>query len=458
MGIVWSSPLAAGPPLGSFELSAPAGLLLAALLVFLNGFFVAAEFALVKVRPTQVDEHQHTQRGRTTRHMIDHLDAYLSATQLGITLASLGLGWIGEPAVARLLQPVFAWLGLADDTVHTVSLVIGFTLISVLHIILGELAPKSIAIRKPVPTSLWISLPLFLFYKISFPAIYLLNAGANSLLRMVGIAPVTGHDLAHNEEELRRLLASTQDSRLPEDKRELLDNIFELSHRVARQVMVPRGDVVYLDLHLTVEENLAIARESGHTRFPLCEGDLDTTTGLVHIKDLFRAGASPKDLRDVQRPIFFVPETLPLERLLRRMRGEHQHMAAILDEYGSVAGIVTLENVIEEIVGEIQDEFDAERPSLTKVSDNVYQVAGSILLEDLEAELELEISERDEDTIAGVVLSELGRRARVGDRVTVGPVDLEVLETSANRINTVRLTVREPVSPEAVLASNGGEK
>jgi CBS domain containing-hemolysin-like protein len=455
MAVGYLSVLAAGGLPLATTLSPFWGVLLAAFLVFLNGFFVAAEFALVKVRPTQIDVHLGSRRGRVARHMVDHLDAYLSATQLGITLASLGLGWIGEPAIASLLRPFFVLLQLPETAIHTVSLVVGFSLISVLHIVLGELVPKSIAIRMPEPTSLWVAVPLFVFYKVSYPAIYLLNSAANAFLRLCGIAPVNALDLAHGEEELRRLLASSQDSRLPEHKRELLDNIFELSHRVARQVMIPRGDVVYLDLNHSVEENLKLARESGHTRFPLCEGNLDDTIGLVHIKDLFRAGASPKDLREVQRPLFFIPETLPLERLLRRMRTEHLHMAAVLDEYGSVAGLVTLENVIEEIVGEIQDEFDAEKPSLTRVDDNVYLVAGSMLLEDLEAELELEISERDEDTIAGVVLSEIGRRARVGDRVQVGPILLEVTEIDGNRIQTLRLTALPPATDGHALESTG---
>jgi CBS domain containing-hemolysin-like protein len=440
MGIGGTIPPAA-LPLGSFELNPFTGMALALLLVGLNGFFVAAEFALVKVRSTQVDAHLDTRRGRIARHMLDHLDAYLSACQLGITLASLALGWVGEPAVAHTLEPAFAALGLPDAWLHTVSLVLAFALITVLHIVLGEQAPKVFAIRKPEPTSLWVAMPLFVFYKVSYPAIWLLNRLANATLRLVGLEPV-GEGEAHEEEEIRRLLASHQESRLPEHKRELLDNIFELSHRVARQVMVPRAEVVFLDTLAPIEESLAIARKTGHTRFPLCEGDLDRTVGLVHIKDLFRAAQAPKRLDEVRREIFFIPETLSLERLLRRMRHEHLHMAAVLDEYGGVSGIVTLENVIEEIVGEIQDEFDAERPELVKISEGVYQILGSMLIQDLEDELEVDLGdERDEDTLAGVALSELGRRARVGDRVTFGPLELEVLEVDRNRILSLRVKV-----------------
>ncbi|HVS12398.1 MAG TPA: hemolysin family protein [Thermoanaerobaculia bacterium] len=440
MGIGGAIPPAAMPP-GGFELNPFTGMALALLLVALNGFFVAAEFALVKVRSTQIVAHGSSRSGRLARNMVEHLDAYLSACQLGITLASLALGWVGEPAVAHTLEPGFAALGLSDAWLHTVSLVLAFALITMLHIVLGELAPKTLAIRKPEATSLWVAIPLFVFYRVSYPAIWILNWMANAVLRLVGLEPV-GEDAIHEEEEIRRLLASHQESRLPEHKRELLDNIFELSHRVARQVMVPRAEVVFLDTLAPIEESLAIARETGHTRFPLCEGDLDRTIGLVHIKDLFHAAQVPKRLEEIRREIFFIPETLSLERLLRRMRHEHLHMAAVLDEYGGVSGIVTLENVIEEIVGEIQDEFDAEKPELVKISDGVYQILGSMLIQDLEDELEVDLGdERDEDTLAGVALSELGRRARVGDRVTFGPLALEVVEVDRNRILSLRVKV-----------------
>ncbi len=434
----------AGAPPFSLEMSGPAGISLALLLVLINGFFVAAEFALVKVRPTQVDAHLGTRSGRTARHMIDNLDAYLSATQLGITLASLGLGWIGEPAVSSLLERLFHFFpDLSPTLQHTLSFSIAFSLISIAHIVLGELTPKSIAIRRPEATSLWVSVPLFVFYKISFPAIWLLNSMANSVLRLIGIRPVTEDSFALEKEEIRRLLASGNDSRLSDHKRELLDNIFELSERVARQIMVPRPEVVFMDLQLSIEENLVAARESGHTRFPLCDGDLDHTLGIIHIKDLFHAEKQPESLDEIRRETFFVPETLSLERLLKRMLSSHLHMAAILDEYGSTSGIVTLENVMEEIVGEIQDEFDAERPEMTQISDNVWQVLGSTLLADLENELSIEVDERDEDTIAGIAFSELGRRATVGDQVEVGPLAIEVLEVDVNRILALKVTVSD---------------
>jgi CBS domain containing-hemolysin-like protein len=439
--------LAVGGLHGGSSLSPSAGLLLGLLLILLNGFFVAAEFALVKVRPTQLAPHviKGHRRAKVAYHMVSHLDAYLSATQLGITLASIALGWVGEPAFAWILRPVIQLVpGATEEVVHSVSLFAAFALISVLHIVLGELAPKSLAIRKPEGTTLWVALPLFAFYYVTYPAIWLLNHSANLLLRTAGIASVTEAELAHDEEELRRLLASTHASQLPADKRELLDNIFELSHRFARQIMVPRADVVYLSKERPVDENLSAARVSGHTRFPLCEGDLDHVVGLIHIKDLFHAERPPGALEEVARPITFVPESLPLDRLLRRMLSERTHMVAVLDEYGGVSGIVTLENVIEEIVGEIQDEFDREVPEIVRKGPNVYLVAGSTLVDDLEQVLGVEFSERDEDTVGGVVLSELGGRPQRGARVELGPLLIEVREVEHNRVQSVRVIVREP--------------
>ena len=432
-----------GPP-GKLEIDPVAGLILGLFLVALNGFFVAAEFALVKVRPTQLDPYVAlgNRRGKVARHMVRHLDAYLSSTQLVIPLASLALGWIGEPAFAWLLEPVLGFFpGISPTLKHSITLTTAFLTITILHIVLGELAPKSMAIRKPEPTALWVALPLFLFYKATYPAIWLLNHAANGVLALVGIQPVAEAELAHDEEELRLLLASSHPSRLSAQKRRLLGNVFELSDHTARQIMVPRADVVYLSTDRPLEENLAMARASGHTRFPLVRGELDQVIGLIHIKDLFQR-PEVSDLTAVRREIGFVPETLPLDRLLKRMRQDQLHMCAVLDEYGGVSGIVTLENVIEEIVGEIQDEFDEEPPELVKKGENRYQVAGAMLVDELETALGVEFSDRDEDTIAGVVLSEIGRSPEVGDRAELPPLELEVTQVEGNRIRELEVEVR----------------
>ncbi|HSK79662.1 MAG TPA: hemolysin family protein [Thermoanaerobaculia bacterium] len=441
--------LAATPPGPGVNIDPGWGLFLAVLLVFLNGFFVAAEFALVKVRPTQIDPFvtEGLYRAKVARHMIRHLDAYLSATQLGITLASLALGWIGEPAFAWVIEPVVrTFVGDNPQILHSVALTVSFLTITILHIVLGELAPKSIAIRKSEGTTLLIALPLFVFYKISFPAIWVLNHTANALLKVFGIAPVSESELGHDEEELRLILSSSHASQLSSQKRELLDNIFELSHRMARQIMLPRQDVVYLSTARPLADNLRLARRSGHTRFPLCEGDLDHVIGVIHIKDIFRRERALASLQEVAREIAFVPETLELDRLLKRMRTERFHMAAVIDEYGGVSGIVTLEDVIEEIVGQINDEFDVENSEILPKGDGVFEVSGGVLVEDLEEALGIEFSKRDEDTIGGVVLSELGRNPAVGDKIELGPITIEVLEVQLNRVSTVRVTVQQPAT------------
>ncbi len=420
------------------------GLALGLLLVAVNGFFVAAEFALVKVRPTQLDPLAlaGSRRAKLARHQLAHLDAYLSASQLGITLASLALGWVGEPAFSWIVAPLLRGIpGVTDSLVHSISLTVAFLCITVLHIVIGEQAPKSFAIRRPQPTALWVAIPLYVFYWISFPAIWLLNQAASGLLKMIGLKSAGEEELSHSEEELRLLLSSSEMGSQSKLKREILDNVFELSLRNARQVMVPRADVTRLSTSRPIEENLEIARQSGHTRFPLCERDLDSVLGIIHIKDLFRNTEQISDIASLARPVAFVPETTPLDRLLGRMQVEKQHMVAVVDEYGGVSGIVTLENVIEEIVGEIQDEFDTDRPELVRRGDGSFTLAGAMLVVDLEDEIGLELSTRDEDTIAGVVLSELGRKPRVGDRIDLGRARFEILEVQGNRIRSLRLEV-----------------
>jgi CBS domain containing-hemolysin-like protein len=350
-----------------------------------------------------------------------------------------------------MIRPLISpFSGNNPHLLHSISITVSFLVITVLHIVLGEQAPKTIAIRKAESASLLIAFPLFVFYKVTYPAIWLLNHAANALLKLIGVAPADEGEMAHDEEELRLLLSSGNAAQLSSQKREQLDNIFELSHRLARQIMLPRQDVIYLSTTRTLAENLRIARRSGHTRFPLCEGDLDHVIGLIHIKDIFHRDRNLRSLQEVAREISFVPETLELDRLLKRMRTERFHLAAVIDEYGGVSGIVTLEDVIEEIVGSIQDEFDVEKPEIQPLGDGVYQVSGGMLVEDLEEALNVELSDRDEDTIGGVVLSELGRNPAVGDKVEVGPVSIEVLEVQHNRINTVTVTVQQPetVPPE----------
>ena len=430
------------------------GLAIGLILVVVNGFFVAAEFALVKLRPTQIEPlvAEGDPRAKVAAHMLRHLDAYLSASQLGITLASLALGWVGEPAFAWVVEPLVMKIpGATPGMVHSVTVAVAFVTITCLHIVLGEQAPKSFAIRKSQATALWVSLPLFAFFKVTYPVIWLLNKASISLIRLVGIEPVSEEQLGHSEEELRLMVSSEDGARLSDQKREIIDNVFELSHRTARQLMVPRSEVVYLSLSRSVEENLeAATQERAHAISPVQGASRRHRRSGAHQGPVPRQGAD-RSLDEIKRPIQFVPETLTVDRLLRRMQKERLHLCAVVDEYGGVNGIVTLENVIEELVGEIRDEFDAEeKPELVKKAENVYRVSGGMLVMDLEDELEIEFSERDEDTVAGVVMSELGRLPKVGDSVRVGPLTLEVLEVSRHTIKTLQVTLnREETQPAA---------
>jgi CBS domain containing-hemolysin-like protein len=433
------------------DLDPTLALVLAVLLVALNGFFVAAEFALVKVRATQIEPHvkRGDRRAVIALKLTQNLDSYLSAVQLGITLASLALGWIGEPAFSFIVRPLLQHIpGITESLVQTVSATIAFLVITVLHIVLGEMAPKSFAIRVPEQTSLWIAIPLYLFNWVAYPAIWVLNKASIGFLRLIGLQ-VEGHDLVHSEEELRLLLASKHGVRLSVHKRHLLDNVLELSHRTARQAMVPRADVAFVTLEDAVEDAVQLSRERGYTRLPLCEGDLDHVTGFVHIKDLLIGDARPATLKSVRRNVLFVPETLSLDRLLRRMRRKQMHMAIVVDEYGGTSGIVTLEDVIEQIVGPIQDEFDAEGPKFERIGTGEYRVAGSVLIADLEDRLGVDFSDRDEDTVGGIVMSEIGRIPSVGDKVELGKLEIEVTEVDRSRVLRVIVRVRSEVPVEA---------
>jgi CBS domain containing-hemolysin-like protein len=382
-------------------------------LVFLNGFFVAAEFAIVKVRSTQIEPliKSGLKSAKRAHQVITHLDAYLSATQLGITLTSLGLGWLGEPFVANLLQPLFVFAGLTNPTlVAAVSFGVAFGIITFLHIVLGELAPKSLAIQRAQRVTLGTAGPLHLFFVIFRPAIWALNGTANYFLRMVGIEPVSESDLAHSEEELRILLS--QGKTISTTSRSILLRAMELRDRTVREVMVPRTQIVYLSTDKSIEESLAIALESQFTRYPLCEKDLDNILGMIHLKDLFRVRGqqgSAAQLLAIKREMLFVPETTPLERILNTFLARKVLMAIVVDEYGGTAGLVTLENVLEELVGEIRDEFDVEPLMVQKTGENEYLIDGTMPLHDFAKMFEVVPDTKDVVTVSGYVVHLLGR-------------------------------------------------
>lgn len=429
-------------------------------LVLLNGFFVASEFALVKVRASQLEAlvDQGARGARAARHATHHLDAYLSATQLGITLASLGLGWLGEPFLAAMLEPFFVKLGVTSTTfIHAVSFGIAFTIITVLHIVFGELAPKSLAIRKAAGVSLAISAPLGLFYVLFKPFIWLLNGFANEFLRRVlKVEPVGESELSHSEEELRLILAESQkaDEVSPLGK-EILINALDLKRRVVRDIMTPRGDVVYLDVREPFDRQVATAIESRHTRFPLCREHLDDAIGLVHIKDLLTLVHEERhDVESIRRELLHVSEMMPLEKLLRFFLTKHAHLAVAVDEYGGAVGIVTLDNVIEELVGSIQDEFDTAEEEVHHITETEFEVEGTHALYELEEKLDHKFESADVTTIGGYITTELGHLPVKGENIRVGDWTATVMESDARRVLRVHLKK----DPEPVLPASAEEE
>ena len=409
-------------------------------LVAINGFFVAAEFALVKVRSAQVDVliEEGSKSAVVARHILDHLDSYLSASQLGITLASLALGWVGEPYLSALLAPIFYKVGISNATaIHSICAVLGFAGITALHITLGEQVPKMLAIRRPLPATIFISQPLRWFTAIFKPAIWFLNAASNWMLKSVfRIEPVSEGELVHSEEELRVIFAeSAKAEEVSAVGREILINALDLQKRVVRDITTPRGDVIFLNTEDSFEENLKRAQESRHTRFPLCREHLDESIGLVHIKDLLRLMREPKaDLTSIKRELHNVPEMMPLEKLLSFFLSRHAHLALVVDEFGGTAGIVTLDNVLEEIVGDIQDEFDTEKPEMRRVSQDEFVIAATLSLHELNEMLGLELESTEVSTVGGYITQLIGHLPKTGEKTRIEDFEATVTKADGRRV------------------------
>lgn len=422
-------------------------------LVLLNGFFVAAEFALVKVRQTQLDELEArgNRRVGSVRRVLRHLDRYLSAAQLGITLASLGLGWVGEPIFSSLLAPVFDGLQVASpDVRHTVSFLVGFTVITFLHITAGEQAPKWLAIQKPLPSSLWVAAPLRWFAVVMSPFIWVLNSSSLWLLRRCGIEPVGDGEMAHSEEELRLLLAGAgagDRDRANTLGHAIVLNAFDLRRRVARDVMRPRQEIVTLDTESTIAACLDVAEKTRFSRFPLCEaGDIDRALGVVHFKDLYAFRIKARtglDLAPAARKIVYVPETARLEKLLQLFLERKLHFALVVDEYGGATGLVTLENILEELVGQIQDEFDQEIPLVVRQGENDWEIQGTLPLHELGDLIGQPVAGDGITTTSGWITHQLGGFPKVGDVVSVGGCEFKVLEMDETRVARLHLRRRQ---------------
>src|SRR5437762_9524212 len=431
-----------------------------AALVALNGFFVAYELAIVKVRASQLDTlaEEGNMRALFAIYVRGHLDAYLSATQLGITLASLALGWIGEQFLVNILEPFFALARIHSHAfVTSVSVALAFIGITFVTIVFGELGPKYTAIANPLSVSLRLVRPLGAFYVLFKPAIWLLHKSSNLLLRSVlRLQPVPSTELAHSEEELRLILEQSEKSQeVSPLGHSLLMNVLDLRERVVRDIMTPRGEIVYLDLGDEFEANMRKAIESKHTRFPLCRENLDNTVGLIHIKELPPMMRDPHpDLLKIKRELIPLPEMMPLEKLLKLFLSKHAHLAMVVDEFGGTVGMVTLENVLEELVGDIQDEFDAEKEEFRKINDTEIAVAGSLGLYELNDATGLELESADVSTIGGYVTHLLGHLPKQGEQVKIDNYVVTVSQTDGRRVNQLHLKKLSGVPAPASVSKN----
>lgn len=434
-------------------------LLIVFILVLLNGFFVAAEFSLVKVRQSRLTQlvSEGNRRANYALKVNKKLDTYLSATQLGITLASLGLGWVGEPAVSELLiEPLMFKFGVTDPTlVSTVSVAVGFAIITFLHIVIGELAPKSLAIQKSEQTSLWLSAPLLYFYKLFLPVIWLLNTSANAMLRLVGIKPAGEGEAAHSEEEIRILMdQSARSGVIDKDEMKLMDNIFDFSDMLAREVMLPRTDMDCLYTNLSWEENMKIVNDTKHSRYPVAVEDKDQIIGFVHITDILLPEHNETlDLAEIVRPILNVPESMEVSHVLRLMQKKHSQLTLVVDEYGGTAGLLTVEAIVEEIVGDLHDEFEDERPEVEKLGEGIYSVDGRMLIEEINDLIGIEIIDNEVDSIGGWLFKELEGSPVKGKKQQFDGVTFEVAESGRLRITRVKITKEKskvvPLDPSA---------
>lgn len=421
------------------------------LLVLLNGFFVSVEYAMVKVRSGRIDTliEEGSKKAFNAKSIVSNLDGYLSACQLGITLASLALGWLGQPAIANLIGPLLGSIGLGETAVNVVSLVIALMFITILHIVLGELAPKTIAVNKAESVLLLTAGPMNVFYKIMYPVIWIVNGLARGLLQIFRLTPASELGTAHTEEEIRIIMQESNKSGFIDNtEMALVDNIFEFVDTMAREIMIPRTEMICLNNHVSAEENLEIAYDGMRTRYPVCDGDKDHILGFIHIKDLIKD--RPQSYQKLIRPILTVPESIQISALLKVMQRAKTQIAILIDEYGGTSGMVTLEDIMEEIVGEIQDEFDEERPGVEKLGEDEHSIDGLMLIEEINDLLGLHMETEDYDTIGGWLYSKLevnppqkGQSVEFDDHLFI------VEETENKRISRIKLLRLQLLNEEA---------
>lgn len=407
----------------------------------MNGFFVATEFAMVKVRKSRIETLalEGNKNAENTLKIVHDLNSYLSACQLGITLASLGLGWIGEPAFADMLRPLINFFNLPEITLHSIAVVLGFSIITGLHIVLGELAPKSIAIISTERIALYTALPLIWFYKITYPIMWTFNHSTNLVLKMFGISQVNEQEAAHTDEEIKLLVEDSYKHGLI-DQTELtfVDNIFDFSEKTVREIMIPRTDMACIFIEDTFDEIIEFVLEEQLTRYPVCRDSKDNVIGFIHIKDLFKLKIEDNEnIQGIIREIKFVPESLSISELFKIFKEEKSHMAIIIDEFGGTSGLVTTEDILEEIVGEIQDEFDDSEEEIRETENGSYVVDGKVLLDDLNELLDTDIEDENIDTIGGWIYSQLKSYPKTKEKVSYKEYEFIILKCDRKRINQV---------------------
>ncbi|MDZ4683080.1 MAG: hemolysin family protein [Saprospiraceae bacterium] len=426
-------------------------ILLTFFLVFLNGFFVAAEFAIVKVRLSQIQVKAGSSfSARVAESVVSNLDGYLAATQLGITLASLGLGWIGEGVVSEIIIASMNGLGLAvtDATAHAWALPISFVLITVLHIVFGELAPKSLAIRYPTRTTMALAPPLKLFYIVFRPFIWALNGFANFILKSIGIQPA-GHSEIHSEEELKLIVAeSAEGGAIEASERELIQNVFDFDDRMVRQSLKPRNQISALSINMPLPEAARKALDEGYSRYPVYEESMDKIIGFILTKDLLDIllHKPDKGMRDILRPMLFIPSNKKLAQVLQTFQKEHTQIAIVVNEFGGTVGILTLEDILEELVGEIQDEYDVELPIVEKITEQSFRIHAQNPVDEINDFLPVPFQEgKTYITLSGLILESSDAIPKEGETLTIGSYQIKILKMNQSSPEIIEVMLQNIV-------------
>ncbi len=421
-------------------------LFIIAILIAFTAFFVSYEFAIVKIRGSRIDQlvAEGNKNAIAAKTIITNLDEYLSACQLGITVTALGLGWLGEPTVERLLHPLFDQINMPESAASILSFIIAFSSVTFIHVVVGELAPKTVAIQKAEQVTLMMARPMIIFYKLMYPFIKLLNGSARGITGIFGLKPASEHENAHSEEELQLIISESYKSgEINQSEYKYVNKIFEFDDRLAKEIMVPRTEIVAFDQSQTLEECLEIVKQENYTRYPVIDGEKDNIVGMLNMKEVLTEYISGKSLDtsiDIYvRPVIQVIESIAIHDLLVKMQKERVHMAILMDEYGGTAGLVTVEDILEEIVGEIRDEFDADEvPEINKINENKTVVDGKVLIDEINELFDLDINESEMDTIGGWILSEKMDVVE-GDSVQYGNYEFKVLEIDGYHIKLLEI-------------------